>query len=95
MFTKVPKGKRLIITDVMLNPQGDATAPHWVNLAERTPNGTSRIFFQFRVPPGATQHAHFHTGFVIVAGKEVVTFTDANSPAGQHITVALNAYLTK
>lgn len=93
VFTKVPKGKRLIITDVLLNPQGDVSAAHTVNLAERNPNATSRIFFQFHVSPGATQQAHFHTGHVIEAGKEVITFTDANPPAGQHISVALNAYL--
>lgn len=28
VFTKVPTGKRLIITDVMLNPQGDVRAAH-------------------------------------------------------------------
>ena len=95
VFTKVPRGKRLIITDVVLNPQGDVTAAHTVNLAKKNPNGTHRIFLQFRVPPGATQQAHFHTGHVIEAGKEVITFTDANPPAGQHISVALNGYLTK
>ena len=95
VFTKVPAGKRLIITDVVLNPQGDALAAHTVNLAEKNPNGTTRIFFQFRVQIGATQQAHFHTGHVIEAGKEVVTFTDANPPAGQHISVALNGYLPK
>lgn len=95
VFTKVPVRKRLIITDVLLNPQGDVNAPHTVNLAEKNPNGTQRIFFQFRVPAGATQQAHFHTGHVIEAGKEVVTFTDANPPAGQHFSVALNAYLVK
>jgi|SRR5215472_3840428 len=95
VFTKVPAGKTLTITDVLLNPQGDATAKHTVNLAEKNPNGSTRIFFQFHVPHGATQQAHFLTGHVIEAGKEVVTFTDANPPAGQHITVALNGYLPK
>lgn len=93
-FSKVPAGKRLIITDVLLNPQLDVASPHTVNLAEKNADGTQRIFFQFRVPPGATQQAHFHTGHVIEAGKSVVTFTDANPPAGQHFSLALNAYLT-
>ncbi len=92
-FAKIPSGKRLIITDVLLNPHGDMTAPHTVNLAVEYPKGTHRIFFQFRVPPGATQQAHFHTGYVIEAGKEVITFTDANPPEGQHISVDLNAFL--
>jgi hypothetical protein len=104
VFTKVPTGKRLIITDVMLNPQGDVRAAHTVNLAGKNPDGTHLIFFQFRVPLGAvvgaprrrfiaTQQAHFLTGHVIWAGKEVITFTDAKPPAGQHISVALSAYL--
>jgi hypothetical protein len=104
VFTNVPTGKRLIITDVMLYPQGDVKAVHTVNLAQKNPDGTHMIFFQFRVPPGAvvgaprrrffaTQQAHFLTGHVIWAGKEVITFTDAKPPAGQHISVALNAYL--
>jgi len=93
VFIKIPAGKRLIITDVLLNPQGDVTAPHTVNLAEKHTDGTHRIFFQFRVPPGATQQVHFSTGHVIEAGKEVITFTGGNTPAGQHFTVDLNAYL--
>ncbi len=93
VFTKVPAKKRLIITDVLLNPQGDVTAAHTVNLAEKYANGTHRIFFQFRVPAGATQQVHFSTGHVIESGKEVITFTDANPPAGQHFSVDLNAYL--
>jgi hypothetical protein len=92
---QVPHGKTLTITDVVMHPQGDVTAIHTINLAEQTPNGGARIFFQFFVGPGATKQSHFLTGHVIEAGNEVVTFTDANLPFGQHITLWLNGYLPK
>jgi hypothetical protein len=94
-FFEVPAGKTLTITDVVLNPEGDLTVVHWLNLAEKSPNGATRIFFQFAVPPGATQQAHFLTGYVIEGGSEVVTFTSATPPAGQHIAVSLNGYVPK
>lgn len=92
---QVPHGKTLTITDILLYPQGDVTALHTINLAEQTPNGGTRIFFQFIVGPGATQQSHFLTGHVIRGGNEVITFTDANPPFGQHITLLLNGYLPK
>jgi len=92
---QVPHGKTLTITDVLLHPQGDVTALHTINLAEQTPNGGIRGFFQFIVGPGATQQSHFLTGHVIRGGNEVITFTDANPPFGQHITLLLNGYLPK
>jgi hypothetical protein len=94
-FFQVPHGKTLTITDVVMHPQGDVTAIHTINLAEQTPNGGARIFFQFFVGPGATKQSHFLTEHVIEAGNEVVTFTDANLPFGQHITLWLNGYLPK
>jgi hypothetical protein len=57
-FFEVPPGKTMTITDVLLNPEQDATVVHWLNLAQRTPGGATRIFFQFGVLPGATQQAH-------------------------------------
>ena len=91
----VPHGKTLTITDVLLHPQGDVTALHTINLAEQTPNGGIRGFFQFIVGPGATQQSHFLTGHVIHGGNEAITFTDANPPFGQHITLWLTGYLPK
>jgi hypothetical protein len=55
VFEEVPAGKTLTITDVLLNPQDDVTAVHWMNLAESFPEGGSEIFFQFYVGPNATQ----------------------------------------
>jgi hypothetical protein len=95
VFSQVPHGKTLTITDVVLNPQRDVTTVHTINLAEQTPNGGTRLFFQFMVAPSATQQAHFLTGHVIEAGGEVVTFTDGNLPFGEHISVSLNGYLPK
>jgi hypothetical protein len=92
---QVPHGKTLTITDILMYPQGDVTALHTINLAEQTPNGGTRIFFQFIVGHGATQQSHFLTGHVIRGGNEVITFTDANPPFGQHITLLLNGYLPK
>ena len=34
-------------------------------------------------------------GHVIRGGNEVIAFTDANQPFGQHITLWLNGYLPK
>jgi len=61
-FETVPNRKKLILTDVIFNPQGDVTAPHWINISEKRPNGSTEIIIQFNVPPNATQQIHFHTG---------------------------------
>ena len=94
-FETVPNNKKLVLTDVLYNPQGDVTAAHWINIAEKRPNGTTEIIIQFCVPPNATQQVHFHTGHVIEPGKSVVVYTDANPPSGQHFSVAINGYLAK
>lgn len=93
-FTKVPKGRKLVLTDIILEPQGSVTADHTVNLAEKSAGGT-RIFYQFNVGPGPTGQSHFHTGQVIVSGREVVAFTGAGTKAGQYISIFANAYLAK
>ncbi len=93
VFEAVPRGKKLVLTDVLYNPQGDVQAPHTINVAEKNPDDTTRIIIQFIVPPGATQQTHFHTGHVIEPKKKVVVFTDANPPSGQHFSVSLNGYL--
>src|SRR5262245_24471240 len=95
LFSAVPLGKTLTITDVLLTPFGNVTASHVVNLAEVTPGGATRIFFQFYVPPNATQQVHFLTGNVIESGNHVVTFTAATGPAGDHIALYLHGYVPK
>jgi hypothetical protein len=80
---------------VLLTPYGNVTAVHVLNLAEKTSAGATRIFFQFYVPPGATQQAHFLTGHVIESGSQVVTFTAATPPFGENIAIYLNGYLPK
>ncbi len=93
VFEAVPKDKKLVLTDVLYNPQGDVKKGHTVNIAEQNPDGTTRILIQFFVPPKATQQCHFHTGHVIEPKKKVIVFTDANPPAGEHYSVSLNGYL--
>ena len=95
VFQVVPAGKKLVLTDILYNPQRDVDAPHTINVAEMNPEGSRRIIIQFIVPPGATQQVHFHTGHVIEPGKQLVVYTDANPPAGQHFSVALNGYLAR
>ncbi|MGD1993785.1 MAG: hypothetical protein PVI59_11380 [Anaerolineae bacterium] len=94
-FQVVPTGRKLILTDILYNPQRDVNAPHTINVAEMNPEGSRRIIIQFIVPPGATQQVHFHTGYVIEPGKKVVVYTDANPPAGQHFSIALNGHLAR
>lgn len=93
IFEEVPKKKKLVLTDVIYNPQGDVSAPHTINIAEKYLDGGPDIIIQFIVPPKATQQTHFHTGLVIEPEKKVVVFTDANPPAGQHFSISLNGYL--
>jgi hypothetical protein len=93
VFQAVPNGKKVVLTDVTYNPQGDVNAAHTINVAEKNPNGTTAIIIQFVVPPHATQHIHFLTGHVIEPKKQVIVFTDANPPAGQHFSISINGYL--
>ena len=92
-FEAVPDGNKLVLTDVIYHPQGDVDSPHTINIAEKNPDGTHRIIIQHAVPPEVTQQVHFHTGHVIEPKKEVIVFTDANPPVGQHFSVSLNGYL--
>jgi hypothetical protein len=94
-FEVVPEGHKLILTDVIYNPQLDVTAPHRVNIAERWPDGAHRIIIQCFIPPEATQQIHFHTGHVIEPEKTVIVFTDLSLPEGEHISVDLNGYLAR
>ena len=71
IFEEVPKKKKLVLTDVIYNPQGDVSAPHTINIAEKYLDGGPDIIIQFIVPPKATQQTHFHTGLVIEPEKKV------------------------
>ena len=93
-FQTVTKGTKLILTDVIYDPQGDVNAPHTVNIAKHSAVGTS-IMFQWRVGAGVCEQVHYHTGHVIEAGKSVVVFTDANPPAGQHMSLFITGYVAK
>lgn len=92
-FQDVPSRQKLTITDVFYYPQGDVTGPYTVNLAEKFPNGTTRILLQLNVAPGQVTQAHHHTGHVFGPKSSVVVFTDANGAAGKHISVTLTGYL--
>lgn len=91
-FQAVPARKKLVITDFVYMPQGDVTARHVINVAEQS-GGGSRIILQLFVNANAHTQSHFHTGFVIAPGNSVVAFTDANGPAGKHVSLTLNGYV--
>jgi hypothetical protein len=97
-FQVVPPGKTLTITDVLLNPELNVTAPHPVYLSNVWPDGTSVDFFQLLAQPVATQQAHFLTGHLIESGHTVLASTPIPPPSGQYgqyMNVWLNGYLPK
>ena len=88
-FLQVPAGRKLIITDFVLFPQGDCTTRHTINFGE----STGSDFLQLVVSPGVHTDSHFLTGFVIAPGSTVLAWSDAAAPQGQHVTLVLNGYL--
>jgi hypothetical protein len=97
-FQVVSSGKTLTITDVLLNPEFNVTAPHPVYLSNVWPDGTSVDFFRLQAQPGAIQQAHFLTGHVIESGHAVLASTPVPPPSGQYgqfMSVWLNGYLPK
>lgn len=92
-FSTVPKGKKLIITDVVYHPQRSATETITVNLAES--DHGNRIMFQIAVNPRESEVVNFCTGYVIDAGKSVKAYTDANAKDGQWVSLSVSGYLTE
>lgn len=92
-FSTVPKGKKLIITDVVYHPQRRAIETITVNLAES--DRGNRIMFQIAVNPRESEVVNFCTGYVIDAGKSVKAYTDANAKDGQWVSLSISGYLTE
>ena len=90
-FVEVPAGKKLIITDFVLFPQGDCSTKHVINFGE----STGSDFLQLVVNPNIHTNSHFLTGFVVAKGTSVMAWSDAAAPQGQHVTLFLNGYLAK
>ena len=91
-FQTVPAKSKLVVTDFVYIPQGDVSSRHIINIAEQSAGG-SRIIRQLFVNAKTHTQSHFHTGFVIAPGNSVVAFSDANGPAGKHVSLTLNGYV--
>jgi hypothetical protein len=93
-FQNIPARKRLMITDVLIHPQGSVKKKQTVNVAWQMAGG-SAIFLQVHVDPGVTAQVHYTTPEVGRSGESVMVFTDASGPANQHFSVTLVGYLAK
>ena len=90
-IVEVPKGQKLVLTDVLYNPQ-QGSGGHTINIAEQSSEGHS-IIFQCQTHPDATQQVHLHTGYPFAPGTTAIAFTDANAPTGKHYSLAFFGYL--
>ena len=90
-FTDVPKGKKLVLTDVVYHPQLSVKEDITVNLLE-TSRG-SNIMFQIKVSPAKSEVVSLCSGYSIESGKRVKASTDANAKDGQYISVSVTGYL--
>lgn len=89
-FDVVPKGKKLVITDVIYIPQRSVKQNGIViNL-----NNGYGILFQAMVSPNDGGDIHLCTGYEIDSGKSLFAYTDATSKQGQYISISVTGYLT-
>jgi hypothetical protein len=90
-FNVIPEGKKLILTDVVYNPQGSVKQNITVNLSE-SGQGNS-IMFQIKVSPDKSEVVNFCSGYTIDSGKSVKAYTDTNAKDGQYISISVTGYL--
>ncbi|HEX9928880.1 MAG TPA: hypothetical protein VGB02_10120 [Pyrinomonadaceae bacterium] len=89
-FDVVPKGKKLIITDVIYIPQRSVKQN---GVAINLNNGYG-ILFQALVSPNDGGDIHLCTGYGIESGRSLYAYTDGTSTPGQYISISVTGYLT-
>ncbi len=92
-FTVVPKGKKFVLTDIMLHPQGSVSETITVNIGSGSEKGAG-ILTQMRTEPNGYEQASLCSGYVIPAGKSLVAFTGWGPKPEQYVSISVTGYLT-
>ena len=93
-FREVPRGKKLILTDVMYIAQGSLRQDATVNIASaNAARQTHEILFQVRISPNESDDVHLCSGYVIPAGHSLVAFTNAGLAPDQYVSIAVTGHL--
>jgi hypothetical protein len=92
-FRIVPRGKLLILTDLMYVAQGSLKEDVVVNVSSRYAGRPPSILLQTSVAPRQSRDVHLCYGYVIPEGHSVVSYTGASTAPGQFVSLAVTGYL--
>lgn len=93
-FMTVPKGKKLVLTDIALHPQTDVIETITVNIASAPQKGAITPLTQMRIQPYGYENVSLCSGYVIPAEHSVVAFTNSGLKPGQIVSIFATGYLT-
>ena len=93
-FITVPKGKKLVLTDIALHPQTNVIETITVNIASAPQKGAITPLTQMRVQPYGYENVSLCSGYVIPAEHSAVAFTNAGLKPGQIVSIYATGYLT-
>lgn len=93
-FKIIPKGKRFVLTDIMLHPQGSVKQAITINIARANPVAeTGDIMLQVSIEPSKSEQVHLCSGYVIPSGHALVAWTNAGIELRQFVSVSVTGYL--
>jgi hypothetical protein len=87
-FKKVPKGKKFVLTDIMLHPQGSVLEPITVNIG----GGSAGLLTQIRIEPNKSKQTSLCSGYVVSEGESLTAYTGWGKPR-QFVSVFVTGYL--
>ncbi len=93
-FKIVPKGKRFVLTDIMLHDKGSVKQPITINVARANPVAeTGDIILQIPIEPNEPEEVHLCSGYVIPSGHALVAWTNAGIEPEQFVNMFVTGYL--
>lgn len=88
-FEDVPKGKKLVITDVIYVSQRSVYQKAiFINF-----NGGDGLLFQVFVSPDTAGELHLCSGYEMSSGRSLMTYTDGTSGPEQYVSISVTGYL--
>ncbi len=93
-FKLVPKGKRFVLTDIMLHDKGSVKQSITINIARANPVAeTGDIMLQIPIEPSKPEQVHLCSGYVIPSGHALVAWTNAGIAPEQFVNISVTGYL--
>ena len=93
-FKVIPRGKRFVLTDIMLHDKGSVRQKITINIADAMPQiERANILLQIPFEPGRHEQVHLCSGYVIGSGHALVAWTNAGIEPDQLVNISVTGYL--